>query len=332
MTQQTYDALISYTRFDDDNDGARLTTFRERLSREVRAHSGNPFQIFQDVEDITWGQQFKQRIDETLQQITFFIPILTPSFFKSEWCRYELERFLEHEARQGRNDLILPVYYIRVPALEDPARRAHDPLAQTLAVRQWMDWRDLRFETFEAPQVRHKMAQMAQQIADALDTPPPAPGSIAADYVKRGDEHREAKRYQQAIEAYTEALRLDLSNVAAYNHRGIAYYKWNKYEQAIADYSQAIALRPQDVSTYYHNRGLAYHKWGKQEQAIPDFDHAIKLDPQYATAYFNRGAAHKDLGNTQQAIADFEQYLQLEESDLYWREKAEEHLRELRGG
>jgi hypothetical protein len=34
---QHYDALMSYTRFDDQNDGAFLTAFRERLSHEVRA-------------------------------------------------------------------------------------------------------------------------------------------------------------------------------------------------------------------------------------------------------------------------------------------------------
>jgi hypothetical protein len=34
---QHYDALMSYTRFDDQHDGAFLTAFRERLSHEVRA-------------------------------------------------------------------------------------------------------------------------------------------------------------------------------------------------------------------------------------------------------------------------------------------------------
>jgi tetratricopeptide (TPR) repeat protein len=346
---QTYDALMSYTRFDDEHDGDFLTDFREHLSREVRAHSGKPFRIFQDVEDIKVGQQFKQRIDAALAEITFFIPILTPSFFTSKWCRYELEQFLQHEARLGRGDLVLPVYYIRVPALDDPARRAHDPLAQTLAARQYIDWRDMRFEPIKTPSVRRALARMAQQIADALDAPPPPartpppPARSAADYVAQGDAYREAEEYQQAAEAYTEALRLDPGNAAAYagrgraynglgehqraiadseqamkldpRHalayfvRGAAYGKLGEHQRAIADFDRAIALDPQDALAYF-NRGLAYNNLSEYQRAIADLDRAIALDPQFALAYYNRGIAYHSLGEHQRAIADYEQCLQ----------------------
>jgi len=170
-----YDALISYTRFDDENDGAFLTAFRERLSREVQAHRGEPFPIFQDIEDIKWGQPFAERIKDALATITFFIPILTPSFFKSKWCCYELEQFLQREQRLGRNDLVLPVYYIRVPGLERAAARANDPLLQTLAERQYIDWRKLRRRSFDLPEVNDTLVEMAEHIADALDAPPAPP-------------------------------------------------------------------------------------------------------------------------------------------------------------
>jgi formylglycine-generating enzyme required for sulfatase activity len=178
---------MSYARFDDENDGAYLTDLRERLSREVRAYTGRPFHIFQDTKDIPWGQPFAQRIDTALATITFFIPILTPSFFQSEFCCSELEKFLAREAALGRSDLVLPVYYISVPALEDLSRRVNDPLAQTIAARQRMDWRELRFERFDSPRVRRMLAQMAEQIAAALEqlpaltsppeaaSPPPSP-------------------------------------------------------------------------------------------------------------------------------------------------------------
>jgi|GEM_PF-2349948 len=196
MTGPPPDALMSYTRVDDQNTDGYLTTFCEKLSGEVYLHTGQPFHIFQDIKDIAWGQPFKQRIDAALASINFFLPILTPSFFTSPFCRSELEKFLAREARLGRGDLILPVYYINVPALEKPALRAKDPLAQTIAARQRMDWRKLRFERFDSPRVRRMLAQMAEQIATALEQvpaldappetappPPPAPpvGSVSAD-------------------------------------------------------------------------------------------------------------------------------------------------------
>jgi F-box protein 11 len=165
------DALMSYTRIDDQHHKHYLTLFREQLSGEVSVQIGRKFHIFQDTEDIKWGEQFEQRIDNVLQSITFFVPILTPSFFNSKFCRYELKCFLEHEKQLGRNDLVLPVYFIRVPALEKPALCVNDPLAHALAARQRIDWRNLRFETFESSEVRRKLAQMAQHIADALEVP-----------------------------------------------------------------------------------------------------------------------------------------------------------------
>jgi hypothetical protein len=113
----TPQGFMSYTRFDDSHDAGYLSQLRERLSNEVWVQSGAAFAIFQDTKDIEWGQQFAQRIAETLKSVIFFIPILTPSFFNSEYCREELRQFLERETQLQRHDLILPVYYLASPVL-----------------------------------------------------------------------------------------------------------------------------------------------------------------------------------------------------------------------
>lgn len=59
--------------------------------------------------------------------------------------------------------------------LEDAGQRAGDPLAAELAKRQRIDWRRLRFEPMDAPEVRKLLASMATQIAQAMRRmPPPA--------------------------------------------------------------------------------------------------------------------------------------------------------------
>jgi len=162
-------AFMSYVRFDDEHENGRLTEFRKRLSAEVRMQTGEEFPIFQDRNDIQWGQNWKERIEESLDEVTFLISILTPSFFKSQACRDELERFLEREKKLKRNDLILPVYYVDCPLLNEKAKRATDELAELIAARQYADWRDLRFEPFTSPQVGKILAQLAVQIRDALE-------------------------------------------------------------------------------------------------------------------------------------------------------------------
>lgn len=105
-------AFMSYVRQDDRHENGQLTQFRERLSGEVQIQTGEAFDIFQDRNDISWGQQWKQRINESLEMAIFLIPVITPAFFKSPACREELENFLQREKKLGRADLILPVHYV----------------------------------------------------------------------------------------------------------------------------------------------------------------------------------------------------------------------------
>jgi parallel beta-helix repeat protein len=162
-------AFMSYVRYDDEHENSRLTKFRELLSGEVRMQTGEDFPIFQDGYDIQWGQNWKERIDDSIDEVMFLIPIITPGFFNSEDCRDELERFLARERKLGRNDLVLPIYYVSSPVLDDETKRAKDKLAQEIFKHQYADWRDLRFEPFTSPQVGKTIAQLAVQIRDALE-------------------------------------------------------------------------------------------------------------------------------------------------------------------
>lgn len=173
--------FMSYVHSDDKY--SQLTTLRERLSDEVQMQIGTEFPIFQDRKDIHWGQSWKERIENSLDETTFLIPIITPSFFNSKPCREELKRFVERERKLDRNDLILPVYFVNTPLLNNSELRANDELAEIIADRQYADWRELRFEPFTNPQVGKMLEKLAVQIRDALprvQTPKKAPAKSAA--------------------------------------------------------------------------------------------------------------------------------------------------------
>lgn len=159
-------AFMSYVREDDKN--GRLSEFRERLEDEIRMQLGEPFPIFQDRTDIQWGENWKVRIEDAVDAVTFLVPIVTPSFFRSLPCRNELQRFLQREKMLGRSDLILPVYYVDTALLNDDTARAGDELATLIASRQYADWRNWRFEPFSSPEVGRLLARMASQIQEAL--------------------------------------------------------------------------------------------------------------------------------------------------------------------
>ena len=167
-------AFMSYVRFNDQHDDGQLSQFRERLAAEVRAQTGEEFAIFQDRNDIAWGQNWQQRIDEALNAVTLLLVIITPSLFHSLPCRAELQRFLDREGKLGRADLILPVYYISAREMDNPALRESDEMATVLASRQFADWRELRFEPFTSPLVRKSLAQLASRMRDTFWQPPAA--------------------------------------------------------------------------------------------------------------------------------------------------------------
>lgn len=80
---QSCAAFLSYVHSDDDHDHGRISKLRERLEGEVRMHMGEPFKIFQDRNDLEWGQNWQSRINDTLNATSFLIPVVTPSFLKA---------------------------------------------------------------------------------------------------------------------------------------------------------------------------------------------------------------------------------------------------------
>ncbi|WP_417913625.1 right-handed parallel beta-helix repeat-containing protein [Candidatus Electronema sp. JM] len=187
-------AFMSYVNLDDQHENGLITQFREHLSRAMRMQTGEAFEIFQDRKDIAWGQQWQERINGSLDATTFLLPIITPAFFKSDACREELERFLKREEELQRGDLILPVYYVSCPALNDKAKRERDKLAQVIAARQYADWRELRFEDFTSSQCRRAFAKLAEQIVAALErSQKESANSAAAQSVKTVQEIPDSK-------------------------------------------------------------------------------------------------------------------------------------------
>jgi hypothetical protein len=190
-------AFLTYAHSDDAHEGGKLRQLAGRLSGEVQLLSGEEFPIFVDRKDLKAGHPWRAGIDDSLDGVTFLIPILTPAYFRSEECRREFLRFLEKERDLKREDLILPLYYVNSPVLEDEAKRAGNDVAKVLRERQYQDWRHLRHKPLTDPDVARSIEEVARRMADALDAgvwtrqaivdaragigpphaPPPAPGT-----------------------------------------------------------------------------------------------------------------------------------------------------------
>jgi hypothetical protein len=131
--------------------------------------TGKPFAVFQDRNDIAWGQNWEDRITSSLSDVTFLIPILTPSFFQSPACRFEFRAFLLKEKTLGVNRLILPLYYVPCHELGENYVKGSDEIAENLRARNWTDWRPLRFKSLSDEAVSATLATMAGTIKASMD-------------------------------------------------------------------------------------------------------------------------------------------------------------------
>ena len=136
--------------------------------------------------------------------------------------------------------------------------------------------------------------------------------SVSAEtYFYRGNEKYSMRSYQDAITAYSEAIRLQPDFANAYVNRGLANEKLGQHESAIMDYSSAIKIDP-TLARAYNNRGSAKRKLGQYFLALEDLSTAIQLDPRYVKAYVNRGNAKNSLGHPNEALEDFNTALALD--------------------
>jgi CheY-like chemotaxis protein len=170
-------AFLSYTRIDDEFFGGSITALRRAIELGVQVVTGDRhFKVFQDIDGIELGEKWQERLDEALSSARFLIPIVTPLFFSSDACRNELQKFIIHEKDLGRDDLILPIYFVTTPALENPDHGDSDPLAEqirTLALeinsRQRRDWRSNADLPIDNPIVKKEVLSLSAAIAQAIN-------------------------------------------------------------------------------------------------------------------------------------------------------------------
>ncbi|MGA1826320.1 MAG: tetratricopeptide repeat protein [bacterium] len=115
----------------------------------------------------------------------------------------------------------------------------------------------------------------------------------------------------EAIEHYTEAIRLKPANAIAHNNLGNALKKQGKIREAIEHYREALRINP-DYASAYNNLGNAFKKQGKIEEAMEYYAEALRIDPEYALAYYNLGNLLRAQGRTNEAIEHYSNALRLD--------------------
>ncbi|WP_328357999.1 toll/interleukin-1 receptor domain-containing protein [Mycobacterium sp. NBC_00419] len=170
----------SYVHADNDAVDGAILELRQLIMNAYSILTGEDLTLFVDT-DITWGEQWEKRISASIAGTTFFIPIITPRFFKSKACRQEVIDFTTKATEaSGLKELFLPILYADVPFL---SKEADDPVVRLVANTQYVPWHQLRLLDSRSSDHRtavHKLAveieRISRDVADKPDTVPAALG------------------------------------------------------------------------------------------------------------------------------------------------------------
>ncbi|WP_160159599.1 toll/interleukin-1 receptor domain-containing protein [Streptomyces sp. 3213.3] len=176
MTSNGAAGFWSYTHRDDEIEGGRIRRLAQNIANEFEGITAEELHVFLDKQDLKWGDEWRNRIDNALTGSTFFMPIVTPRFFRSEECRREILTFSGHAKSLGLEELLLPILYFDVPQLKEGD--VTDEVMALVAQRQYEDWTQLRLEDEGSPSYRKRVNRLAVRLVEILERtaeiePPP---------------------------------------------------------------------------------------------------------------------------------------------------------------
>ena len=181
--------------------------------------------------------------------------------------------------------------------------------------------------------------------AQNSDATPPV---TAEQFVAAGNKYATAKQYDQAVDAYRQALklmpdlaaahhglgsvyvnmgrnaealehlraatRLDPENPQAHLNLGINLANLRRGDEAMLEFNEAKRLRPQDARVYNEIGNALHNVYGRFEEALEAYKEARRLNPNVPAVHHNIGLMLVRLGKDAEAIAPFEEALRLNPS------------------
>lgn len=127
-----------------------------------------------------------------------------------------------------------------------------------------------------------------------------------------GMNHRKAKRYEEALAAFDQAIRLDPRDANAYNNKGNALNALKRHEEALVAYDQTIRLDPNNADAYNNKGNVLRYALKRYEEALAVYDQAIHLNLDPARAYGGKGLALSSLRRYEESLAALDQAIRLD--------------------
>jgi tetratricopeptide (TPR) repeat protein len=125
----------------------------------------------------------------------------------------------------------------------------------------------------------------------------------ADDFVRRGNLMLDSQRFDEAIDDFSRALRLEPNNAWALANRGISHVWKEDTASAIRDLEAAAKIDPRNP-VVFRARGLMAEQKGAAAEAIAAYTRSLDIDPSSGFALHHRALSYRAAGERDKALQD----------------------------
>jgi serine/threonine-protein kinase len=120
-----------------------------------------------------------------------------------------------------------------------------------------------------------------------------------------GRVQRRQSKYEDAINTFRRALRLNPRDGEIYRLLAITFESVNRFEEALDTYRRALEVNP-EYWPALHNRGWLYFNLRQYDKARRDLENAVRLAPGNAPAVRDLGTCYANLGLYDEAAKHYD--------------------------
>jgi len=140
-------------------------------------------------------------------------------------------------------------------------------------------------------------------------------GQNPKKFVKVGDEFKDNRKFNEAIEQYTKAIDMDPDFEDAYESRASAYESINDYEKAAEDYN-TLSIFDEKEEEYYYRSARMYYNLDDYTKCLSKVNDALDKKRIYPEAQQLKVNALMKLEKYNEALENAKEALRYRESDI----------------
>lgn len=134
--------------------------------------------------------------------------------------------------------------------------------------------------------------------------------AVATPWYSKGAALVVMGRYEEALKAIDEALKINPNNEVAWVNRGNALSRMNDYREALKAFNSALRVNPR-YEVAWNNKGNTLARLGRYREALKCYELAIHIDSGYRGAWVNKGYVLAKLGEYDEAAKCAETLMKL---------------------